>query len=117
MQKNADAVIAAALHEADDVLAAARKQAQVVLMTAQQTRSDQRLRLVVEAAPHGIIMVDQSGKIALVNSQFESLFGYGREELLGRPIELLAPSSSQSKDNSIGGKHPAESRSTHTPED
>lgn len=54
--------------------------------------SEGRLRVVVEAAPRGMSIVDQSGKILLINSQVEKLFGYSREELLGQQsIEVLAP--------------------------
>ncbi len=49
-------------------------------------------RLLVEAAPNGMVMVDQSGKIVLVNSQAETLFGYTREEMIGQAIEMLVPS-------------------------
>jgi len=31
----------------------------------------------------------------LVNAQTERLFGYGREELLGQPVELLIPDASR----------------------
>jgi protein-histidine pros-kinase len=48
-------------------------------------------RGVVEAAPDAMILVDVSGKIALVNAQTEKLFGYTREELIGAPIERLVP--------------------------
>jgi len=46
---------------------------------------------VVEAAPNAMVMVDQAGKIVLMNSQAEKLFGYCREELMGQSIELLVP--------------------------
>lgn len=46
---------------------------------------------LLEAAPDGIIIVDRSGRITLVNAQAERLFGYPRNELLGQPIELLVP--------------------------
>jgi PAS domain S-box-containing protein len=46
---------------------------------------------VVEAAPNAIVMVDQTGKIALVNAQTEKLFGYSRDELLGQSVEFLVP--------------------------
>lgn len=51
----------------------------------------ERFRLVVEASPSGIIMVDRDGRIVLVNAQTERLFGYAREELLGQPVDLLVP--------------------------
>src|SRR6266487_2371173 len=50
-----------------------------------------RFRAMVESAPHGVVMVDGSGEIEIVNRETERLFGYTREELLGRPIEQLVP--------------------------
>jgi PAS domain S-box-containing protein len=49
------------------------------------------LRAVLESVPDAVIAADASGAIVLVNRQTESLFGYGRAELLGRPVELLVP--------------------------
>ncbi len=51
----------------------------------------ERFRLVVESAPNAMLMVDGSGLLTLVNIQAERLFGYGRAELLGRPVEMLVP--------------------------
>lgn len=48
---------------------------------------------VIEHAPNGMIMVDASGKILLVNLQIEKLFGYDRNELLGQKVEILIPES------------------------
>jgi PAS domain S-box-containing protein len=53
--------------------------------------SEERFRLVVEDAPNAIIMVEHAGKIALVNSEAERLFGYERTELVGKPVETLIP--------------------------
>ncbi|HEU4427276.1 MAG TPA: PAS domain S-box protein, partial [Myxococcota bacterium] len=52
---------------------------------------DQRLRIAVDSAPSGLLMTDGDGRIVLVNREIERLFGYSREELSGRPIELLLP--------------------------
>jgi PAS domain S-box-containing protein len=38
-----------------------------------------------------MVIVDSEGRIVLVNAQTERLFGYGRDELLGRPVECLVP--------------------------
>jgi polar amino acid transport system substrate-binding protein len=61
------------------------------------TSSGERLRLVIEASPSGMIMVDDQGKMVLINSQVQKLFGYDRDELLGQPIEILVPQSARSK--------------------
>ena len=50
-----------------------------------------QLRLAIEAAPNGMVMIDESGRITMVNSQLERLFGYERAELMGQPIEMLLP--------------------------
>lgn len=53
--------------------------------------SEERFRRVVESAPNAMVMVNESGKIDMVNTQAERLFGYSRAELLGQPIEMLVP--------------------------
>jgi PAS domain S-box-containing protein len=45
----------------------------------------------LEFAPDALLGVDESGGIAFVNQQTERLFGYAREELLGKPVETLLP--------------------------
>jgi PAS domain S-box-containing protein len=53
--------------------------------------AEERFRLVVEASPSGMIMTNPDGRIVLVNAETERLFGYPREELIGKPIEMLVP--------------------------
>ena len=48
-------------------------------------------RQVVEAAPNAMVMADSDGRIVLVNSQTEKLFGYSRDELLGNSVDMLVP--------------------------
>ncbi|HEY3999367.1 MAG TPA: PAS domain S-box protein [Candidatus Xenobia bacterium] len=50
-----------------------------------------RYRAVVELAPTAIVMIDAEGRIVLVNTQTERLFGYPRSALLGQPVEMLVP--------------------------
>jgi PAS domain S-box-containing protein len=54
-------------------------------------QAEEQFRLVVEAAPNAMIMVNAEGCITLVNTQAEAVFGYAREELIGHPIEMLVP--------------------------
>ena len=64
----------------------ARKAAELALR-----ESEQRFRLVVEAAPNAMVMIDRAGKIVMVNTQAERVFGYSRAELVGQPVEMLVP--------------------------
>jgi PAS domain S-box-containing protein len=54
-----------------------------------QVRKKTQYRALLEAAPDAIIVVNQSAVIVLVNTQAERLFGYSREELIGRPAKIL----------------------------
>jgi len=57
----------------------------------ERERGTERLRIALDAAPTGMLMIDDQGCIVLANSQIESTFGYSREELLGRSVEVLIP--------------------------
>lgn len=48
-------------------------------------------RRVVEWSPSAMVLVDQGGIIVLVNIKTEQLFKYSRDELIGRPVEVLLP--------------------------
>ncbi len=53
--------------------------------------NEERLHQFVDAAPNGMLKVDKSGAILMVNHQVERLFGYSRGEMLGNKIEMLLP--------------------------
>src|SRR5919201_4205719 len=48
-------------------------------------------RGLLELAPDAIVVSGPDGRILLVPSQVEHLFGYGREELVGWPVDILLP--------------------------
>jgi PAS domain S-box-containing protein len=51
--------------------------------------TEEKFRLAVEACPSGMVMTDSAGTIVLTNTAIERLFGYPRDELIGQPIEVL----------------------------
>jgi len=56
-----------------------------------QKDAEERFRLVVEGSPSAMVVVDGEGVITLINAQCEKVFGYGRDEIIGQPIEALLP--------------------------
>lgn len=57
--------------------------------------SERRMGTLLESASEGIVIVREDSRIALVNARIEELFGYSREELLGRSVGQLVPTSLQ----------------------
>ena len=75
------------LETADGLLVSA-----AVRDVSERKAAEERFRALLEAAPDAMVIVDDTGTIKLVNAQTEALFGYHRDELLGRPVEILIPS-------------------------
>jgi PAS domain S-box-containing protein len=50
-----------------------------------------RTAKIIESAPESMLVVNQDGRIMQLNAHTETLFGYGRGELIGQPVEILIP--------------------------
>lgn len=57
----------------------------------ERKRAQQRIVTLLDSAPDAIVVAGEDGRIVLVNTQTEKLFGYERGELLGQPVEALIP--------------------------
>lgn len=76
----------------------------------QGASGEEKFRSLLEAAPDAIVIVGESGRVVLVNSQAELLFGYPRGEILGQPVAILIPSSFRTGHTAHRAKYFAEPR-------
>ncbi|MDQ2692715.1 MAG: PAS domain S-box protein [Chloroflexota bacterium] len=76
-----------------------REQERLIREAFERERTDVNFRGLLESAPDAIVVVNNEGEIVLVNSQFESIFGYPRNEIIGQFVEKLVP-------DRYHGKHP-----------
>jgi len=72
----------------------------VLLDITERKQAEEKFRLATEASPSGIVLVNDRGRIVLVNTHVEKLFGYEREELVGKLVDVLVPER-------FAGQHPA----------
>ena len=64
-----------------------------------------RAQSLLEAAPDSMVVVDELGKIVLVNNQTQRLFGYRRDELVGCDVEELLPERFRNRHQSHRAKY------------
>jgi PAS domain S-box-containing protein len=72
-------------------VAIARGRRRMIAANAELAQEEARFRHLLEAAPDGMLIADRAGTIVLVNEMVEQMFGYKREELVGREIACLLP--------------------------
>ncbi len=54
-------------------------------------QSDERFEKVISASPYGQLLVDEKGIIQLLNPALLATFGYQKEELIGKSMDILLP--------------------------
>jgi PAS domain S-box-containing protein len=57
----------------------------------ERKQAEELFHLATEASPSGTVLINHEGRIVLVNAHAEELFGYARDELIGKDVELLVP--------------------------
>ena len=62
---------------------------------------EEEFRNYLESAPDGVLVTDTKGIIQRVNTKLESLLGYSREELIGSPVEIIAPHALEPRANGV----------------
>ncbi len=57
----------------------------------ERKQAQELFQLATEASPSGVVLVDEQGRILLINAHAEKLFGYARDELIGKMVDILVP--------------------------
>ncbi|MGE5213976.1 MAG: PAS domain S-box protein [Nitrospirota bacterium] len=57
----------------------------------ERKQAEELFHLATEASPSGTVLINHEGQIVLVNAHAETLFGYTRDELIGKGVEILVP--------------------------
>jgi PAS domain S-box-containing protein len=60
-------------------------------------------RRFIESSPDAVVIADHNGKIVVVNAQTEKIFGYPRDELLGKSMDMIVPPPLLERGTTIGG--------------
>ncbi len=91
----------------------------IAIDVTEKKRAHENFRLVIEASPNAMVLTNKRGIITLINKQTEILFGYIRDELIGKPLDLLIPprfKNTHRKDELNYFKNPGPREITHRKE-
>ncbi|MEQ1675415.1 MAG: PAS domain S-box protein [Chitinophagaceae bacterium] len=58
---------------------------------------EEKFRALLDTAPDAMVISNRKGEIVLINQQTETLFGYKRTQLIGKPVEILIPGTFQTR--------------------
>lgn len=79
----------------EELLSALADQAAIALDNAERVRrlraSQEKLASIISIAADAIISVDEAQRIVMFNEGAEKIFGWSRDEVLGKPLDLLIP--------------------------
>jgi len=63
----------------------------------EKRKAEEKFHSLLDSAPDATVIVNEQGLIQMTNTQTEKLFGYTRDQLLGKPVEILIPNELRSK--------------------
>jgi len=63
----------------------------VIVDITERRHAEEMFRLAVEASPSAMVMIDRNRVMVMVNTEVERLFGFRREELVGKPVDAVVP--------------------------
>lgn len=76
----------------------------------QRKMEEQKFRSLLEAAPDAMVITTREGIISIINAQAQKLFGYSRDELTGKPVEILVPKRFRARHPALRKEFVASSR-------
>ena len=74
-----------------------QEQSMAIKAATEREQMNAVFRGLLESAPDAIVVVNEKGEVVIVNSQFERMFGYTRQEIMGQLIEKLVPQQFSAK--------------------
>ena len=57
----------------------------------ERKKSESKFMGLLESAPDAMVITNSEGKILMVNAQTERIFGFMRDEIMGKEVEILIP--------------------------